>query len=128
MEKSESCTNELEKCLNFEEFFIEICKLKVKANVKELRELRKIVTHSKRFSLESRIYLSDCIDIEIVDQMQSEKANGTNESESDMKKKVVKNFNNMFPNYEFVKEEFMVPTGRIDIFAHEKQTNRPVVI
>ena len=41
---------------------------------------------------------------------------------------VIKEFNNIFSEYEFVAKEYTIKSGRIDILAKCKSSNRPVII
>lgn len=118
--------NELTKCNTFEEFFIEVSKLRVSETVDGLRELRKTLSETTRFDREAIVYLMDCIDIEIVNNLKTSK--NTENTESQMKKRVVEKFSELFPDFEFIKTEYEVPTGRIDILANEISSNRPAII
>ena len=51
------------------------------------------------------------------------------ESEKEYEKRVIDNFDELFPNYNFIKNQVFVKNlGVLDILAEEKETKRPVII
>lgn len=52
-----------------------------------------------------------------------------NITEKEIKDKLIQNFNKIFPNWEYIKDEYYIENvGFIDILAKDKETNRYVII
>lgn len=114
-------------CNGFEDFFVKASYLKTRMNISELKSLACVLDEEDfGYSEDAIVYLKDTIISEIV---LNPKPADFNEKETVAKKKVVENFQKIFPNYDFVKEEYTVPNvGRIDILAKDRATGRDVVI
>lgn len=102
---------------DFKEFFIEVSKLKVCMEKDELKTLRTVVNKFVlKFGSEAIVYLMDMIDSEMILPCKSLEIRKNVESE--MKKQIADNFNEIFPKYSFVCCEKNVDgIGRIDIYA-----------
>lgn len=111
----------------FEQLYLYVSKMKVQADVSELKKLKEFV-RGFYFSdwSEAAVYLNDEIDLEITYRSQIKLNDGNNEAE--MQREIYESFGKLFPDYEKPQTEFSVSTGRVDIFAIEKVTGRPVVI
>lgn len=48
-------------------------------------------------------------------------------SEKDMQKEIIDNFDTLFPQYNFIKEEYRIPSGRIDILAKDKNDTDVII-
>lgn len=53
---------------------------------------------------------------------------GERYTESNYQDDVIREFNNIFPEYEFVAKEYTIKNGRVDILAKCKHSDRPVII
>ena len=101
---------------DFKDFFIEVSKMKLSMDVKELKLLRTVVdVFSYKFGTEAIVYLTDSIDFEIVF---SKHTSERKLNEEKMKEEVISNFNLIFPYYKFISCEKQVDgVGKIDIYA-----------
>lgn len=120
----------LTKITTFNEFFITVSKLKVEFNRTELKmllnELDNII-YSVKFGNQEIAYLKDSVVAERTLLCKSDDKRSFTEKE--MQNSIVQNFTKIFPDYIFVsKEKVIQNVGRIDIFAIEKSTKRPVII
>ena len=111
----------------FEQLYLYVSKVKVQADIPGLKKLKEFV-RGFYFSdwSEAVVYLNDEIDLEIVYRSQTKLNDGNNEA--GMQREIYESFGKLFPDYEKPQTEFPVSTGRVDIFAVEKVTGRPVVI
>lgn len=111
----------------FEQLYLYVSKMKVQADISELKKLKEFV-RGFYFSdwSEAAVYLNDEIDLEIAYRRQIKLNDGNNEAE--MQREIYESFGQLFPDYEKPQTEFSISTGRVDIFAVEKVTGRPVVI
>lgn len=111
----------------FEQLYLYVSKMKVQADISELKKLKEFVRgfYFSNWS-EVAVYLNDEIDLEITYRRQMKLNDGNNEAE--MQREIYESFGKLFPDYERPQTEFSISTGRVDIFAVEKVTGRPVVI
>lgn len=111
----------------FEQLYLYVSKTKVQADISELKKLKEFV-RGFYFSdwSEAAVYLNDEIDLEITYRRQTKLNDGNNEAK--MQREIYESFGQLFPDYEKPQTEFSISTGRVDIFAIEKLTGRPVVI
>lgn len=118
---------ELLACPDFESFFVKVNSLKTHMDVSELYQVNRILGRNDfGYSASTITYLRDCIMSEIV-YMRSTKE--IKHDETSVKEKIVENFQKVFPHFRFVKEEYTVENiGRIDIFAKDVESGRPVII
>lgn len=102
---------------DFKDFFVEVSKLKVSFEIEELKILQVVVKmFSSKFGGDAIVYLADSISTEMI--LPCKSADIRKRIESDMKRQIVNNFNQIFPNYTFVGCEKKVDgIGRIDIYA-----------
>lgn len=115
---------------DFKDFFVQVSKLKVELDKKELKillkELGQDIYYSK-FGCEAIIYLKDTVTSEMTLGCKNVVQNSF--SEKEMKKYIIKNFEVIFPKYKYLGQEIKVENiGRIDILAIDKESDRHVII
>ncbi len=111
---------------NFEELFIYVSKVKFECTSNELKLIRDDIKKRYFNTFKATPYLLDYIDIEILNLKQIE--NCRENIEASMQEEVVNNFDRFFPEFNFIKKEHNIKFGRIDLFAEERTSNRPVLI
>ena len=111
----------------FEDIFLYVSKRKFECSYEELKELQNWLRqfYGSKWH-EAVVYLNDSLILESVHCL--EMRNSTDYTESKMQKEISENFVSLFPGYHFVKTEFSVPSGRIDILGEQEETGRPVII
>lgn len=126
-----NCLKELSSAKNFSEVFLIVNKIKLKLGAYGLRILMDII-RIIRFNEEEEesallyIYLADILSLEIMMQCRIEQ---NVNKESNLRDKIVDNFDNIFSEYNFVKKEFSLKNKfRIDILAKCKKNNRDIII
>lgn len=116
----------LNECKNFEDFFVEVCKIKVESDFEELSRLMDVVEmFICKYSRTSIIYLKDCISAERCIPCKSKDA--YKQGEQNMKNEILNNFQSIFPDFKFICVEKVIPgIGRADIYAEHGKT--PVIM
>lgn len=98
---------------------------------KTINNILKITSYIKEkniFNVESSINLNDSL-IYFWYANSNKNKDEKIETEKEYEERVIENFTKIFPNYNFVKNQFILGNKeRIDIFAEEKTTKRPVII
>lgn len=115
---------------SFHEFFVAVSKLKTELDreglgvlLEELDQLIYVI----KFGGEEIAYLKDSVVAERV--LPCKAKNERKYREKEMQNYIENNFKSIFPDYDFVsKEKAVKGVGRIDIFARERKTGRPVII
>ena len=114
---------------NFEDFFIYINNIKIKnIYLKEIIEELKRPIYCLTFNHIAIVLLRDSLEFEnfITNKYLIENKKLT---EKYLKKYILNNFKKIFPNYTFIKSEYIVKNiGKIDILGKENNTNRDVII
>ncbi|HEM6492439.1 endonuclease NucS domain-containing protein [Streptococcus suis] len=111
---------------SFEELFLWVAKKKQNCNSQQIKKLRSYIKAKYLNKFEGTIYLIDFLDLEFIYALECEHSRENREKE--MQNYICKNFKKLFPNFEFVKSEFVIKSGRIDILAEDKNSKRPVII
>lgn len=116
----------LDQCNDFTQFFIASSEMKLKFDREELKILIKALRkYYSKYGVESITYLIDSIHAEMALPYNSLEARKF--SESAMRKEILNNFGEIFPDFSNVETEKSVNgIGRIDIYAEEN--GRPVII
>lgn len=120
--------NENHEFGSFEELFLWAAREKEKCNYnsQQIKRLRTFIKNRYLNKFQGTIYLIDFLDLEFIHALECE--NSRENREKDMQDHICQNFETLFPNFEFVKSEFVIKSGRIDILAEEKSSKRPVII
>lgn len=113
---------------SFEELFLWAAREKEKCNYnsQQIKRLRSFIKDKYLNKFQGTIYLIDFLDLEFIHALECE--NSRENRENDMQNYICQNFETLFPKFEFVKSEFVIKSGRIDILAEEKSSKRPVII
>lgn len=120
--------NENQEFSSFEELFLWAAREQQKCNYnsQQIKRLRAFIKDKYLNKFQGTIYLIDFLDLEFIHALECE--NSRENREKDMQSYICQNFETLFPNFEFVKSEFVIKSGRIDILAEEKSSKRPVII
>lgn len=106
---------------SFEELFLWAAREKEKCNYnsQQIKRLRSFIKDKYLNKFQGTIYLIDFLDLEFIHALECE--NSRENRENDMQNYICQNFETLFPKFEFVKSEFVIKSGRIDILAEEKK-------
>lgn len=114
--------------MSFEEFFIFVTDMLFSANEESYNELFDFVNEFYDVYSEKALnYLREFI---IMEKMWYCTPSDSNKlKESDMQKDIINHFNDYFPNYTLIQNEYTLPSiGRIDILAKDNVSDRDVII
>ena len=96
--------------------------------VKGFEAIRKMKLFEKTDCISGFIFLDTIVSKDYIEFIVNCCRNDV-ETEKNYEKRVIENFENLFPNYIFVKNQvFIKNLGVLDILAEEKETKRPVII
>ena len=106
----------------FEDFFVEVCKLKNELKGEDAFKFRELIENEKifvyKYGSSAITYLEDCIDLEIVffEYLRKEKKF----TEFDMRNEIIENFNIIFKDYKFIGKEITKDKKRKNRYISER--------
>lgn len=118
----------LYSALDFQSFFITVCKLKISFSLPELRILyRELEDFKPLYGNTAIAYLRDCVQVEMT--LPCKNPIKRRYTEKELQNTLVEHFSTTFPSYAFISTEVPVKgVGRIDILARDLSSNRYVII